>query len=137
MIASIVKSMIKPVAQIFQQKAERKLRKVEAKAAVERVMAEAAAKDSLVAGQIALVNAENQNNTWKDEYALLVITLPVVIGMVISVFEAFGWAPVGTVERLMTSMFTPIDLMPEFWQDTFKVGLLSALGVTVLKKIIQ
>ena len=34
-------------------------------------------------------------------------------------------------------MFASMSQIPEFWSDTFQIGILSALGVTVLKKALS
>lgn len=135
MLKDLALAVISPITDIVKNRQNRKLKKQEAKATVERILTEASAKDAEIAGQIALANTQNQNNTWKDEYALIVITLPVVTGMVIGVAEAFGVVAPGTTETLMVSMFTPLEQLPPFWQSTFQAGILAALGVTAFKKL--
>jgi len=134
MIKPIVEAIVKPLTRIVEGISERKTNKQEAKATVERILTEASADNSVIAGQIALANTINQNSSIKDEYALLVLTMPVVLGMFMGVLEAFGAVEAGMTESVMSSMFSPLSQMPEFWQDSFQVGILSALGVTVLRK---
>ena len=134
MFKDIVAGLISPVTELLKSRSERKLKEQEAKATVDRILTQASADDAAVAGQIALANTKNQNNSIKDEYALLVLTMPVVLGMVVGVCEAFAVVEPGTTQVVMVSMFEPLENMPKFWQDSFQVGILSALGVTVLKK---
>ena len=127
-------ALIAPIAGIVKSFQEGKQKKREAKHAVDMLHANAAASDAEMAGKIALVNAENANNTWKDEYALIVITAPVVLGQIVGVCEAFGGVAPGTTQAVMTAMFSPISTLPEFWANTFQVGILSALGVNLWSK---
>jgi hypothetical protein len=84
--------------------------------------------DSAVAGQIALVNAQNQNNTWKDEFALLTIALPYWVAMVAG--------PLGYGD-VIVEMFNAMSVVPEYWQETFQVALWAALGITGVKKVLR
>lgn len=124
---NILGGLLKPVGDIFSKREERKLAKMEARANLDRIMAEAAAQDATVAGQIALVNAENQNNTWKDEFALITIALPFWVMMVAGLFGA---------QDVVGQMFAQMSDIPEFWQETFQWGILGALGITQLKKAV-
>lgn len=124
---NILGGLLKPVGDIFAKREERKLAKMEARANLDRIMAEAAAQDATVAGQIALVNAENQNNTWKDEFALITIALPFWVMMVAGLFGA---------QDVVGQMFAQMSDIPEFWQETFQWGILGALGITQLKKAV-
>jgi hypothetical protein len=99
-----------------------------AKANLDKIMAEAVSADSAVAGQIALVNAQNQNNTWKDEFALLTIALPYWVAMVAG--------PLGYGD-VVVEMFNAMSVVPEYWQETFQVALWAALGITGVKKVLR
>ena len=136
MWADLVKGLVSPITDLIANKQKQKLEKQRAEAAVDKIFAKASAGDAEIAGQIALVNTKNMGQTWKDEYALMVVTLPVVFGMISGVVEVAGVVPTGTTQQMMIAMFAPIEHMPEFWQNTFQVGILSALGVTVLKKLV-
>ena len=59
-----------------------------------------------------MINAANQHSTWKDEYALLVVTLPVVV-LLAALGAAFG-LPVD-VGALGTAMFAPLASLPDRW----------------------
>jgi len=126
-ITSLIGGALKPLGDIFKAREERKTVQVQAKANLDSILAKAAAADSTVAGQIALVNAENQNNTWKDEFALITIAAPFWVAMVLG--------PLG-YGNVVTEMFTAMSQIPSFWQDTFQWGILGALGITQLKKAI-
>lgn len=134
MWGNILGGLMKPLGDIFKAREARKTVKVEAQANLDRILAEAASADATVAGQIALVNAQNQNNTWKDEYALLVVTSPVVALMLLSVVEALG-VPVDSGSIGM-AMFTALDTLPAWWSDTFRVAVWAALGITGFKKVL-
>lgn len=127
MWTSILGSFLKPIGSILTARQERKRVKEEAKANLDRILAEAAAADSTVAGQIALVNANNQNNTWKDEFALITIALPFWVAMIAG--------PMG-FQDVVGQMFVQMASIPEFWQETFQWGILGALGITQLKKAV-
>ena len=127
MVGEIIKGLISPVTGLLNKRAERKLAQAEARANLDRIMAEAAAQDATVAGQIALVNAENQNNTWKDEFALITIALPFWVMMIAG--------PLG-FQDVVGQMFAQMAAIPEFWQETFQWGILGALGITQLKKAV-
>jgi hypothetical protein len=126
-VSSIVNGLLKPVGDIFKERESRKRIAVEAQANLDRILAEAASTDAQVAAQIALVNAQNQNNTWKDEFALITIAAPFWVAMVLG--------PVGH-GAVVTEMFTAMSVIPQFWQDTFQWGILGALGITQLKKAV-
>ena len=111
--------------------------KAAAVAVREEILTRAAAQDSAVAGQIALANTENQNNTWKDEYALLVITGPVVLLMLLASVEALGFVPLGTTGSLATAMFGVLGQVPEWWANTFQMGIWAAMGITGFKKLLK
>lgn len=128
MWTNLVGGLFKPLGDIFKAREERKAAKEEASANLDRILAEAAAADSTVAGQIALVNAENQNNTWKDEFALLTIAAPFWVAMVLG--------PLG-YGSVVKEMFVAMSSIPPFWQETFQWGILGALGITQLKKAVS
>ena len=127
-IASIVTGLVSPLTNLYANRQKRKMQESEARANLDSIMAEAAAKDSNVAGQIALVNANNQNNTWKDEFALITIAAPFWVAMILG--------PLGYGE-VVGEMFTAMNQIPEFWEETFKYGILGALGITQLKKAVM
>jgi len=135
-LGNILGGAVKPLTDLYSNRQERLANESEARANLDRIMAEAAAADSTVAGQIALVNAQNQNATWKDEYALVTITAPYWVSFIIGLSAALGWVDIDA-SIVINNMFEPMAAIPEYWQDTFKIGILSALGVTVLKKAIR
>lgn len=132
-----IPEVITGVTGYFTAKQERKAQKDAAVAVREEILTRAMAADTAVAGQIALANTENQNNTWKDEYALLVITAPVVGLMLVAMLEAFGIVPPGTTGALGTAMFGVLNHVPEWWSSTFQLGIWAALGITGVKKIFK
>ncbi len=125
-IGAILGTLVQPVADLFKQRGERKAAVAAAKATVDRIHAEAAAKDAEVAGAVALVKAQNEQHTWKDEFALLTIAAPFWAAIILG--------PLG-YGNAVQEMFAAMASIPEFWQSTFQVGILSALGVTVLNKV--
>lgn len=125
-IGTILGSLVQPITDLFKQRGERKAQAAAAKAKIEEIHANAAANDAEAAAAIALVNAQNQNNTWKDEFALVTIAAPFWVAMVLG--------PLG-YGHVVGEMFSSMSSIPEFWQTTFQVGILSALGVTVLNKV--
>lgn len=125
-IGTILGTLVQPIADLFKQRGERKAATAAAKAKIDEIHANAAANDSEAAAAIALVNAQNQNNTWKDEFALITIAAPFWTAMILG--------PLGYGD-VVGEMFTSMASIPEFWQSTFQVGILSALGVTVLNKV--
>jgi hypothetical protein len=127
-IATILTGLVKPVTDLFANRQERKRQESMAKANLDKIMAEAVSADSAVAGQIALVNAQNQNNTWKDEFALLTIALPYWVAMVAG--------PLGYGD-VVVEMFNAMSVVPEYWQETFQVALWAALGITGIKKVLR
>jgi len=135
-LGNILGGAVKPLTDLYSNRQERLANESEARANLDRIMAEAAAVDSTVAGQIALVNAQNQNNTWKDEYALITITAPYWVSFIIGLSAAMGWVDVDAAV-VINNMFEPMSVIPVYWQETFKIGILSALGVTVLKKVLK
>ena len=137
MFKEAILAIISPITNIIKGRQEAKREKQAAKDTVTRIFADATAKDATVSGQIALYNAQNASGTWKDEYALLVITGPVVIGMLAGALEAIGFAEAGTTKALMTGMFAPLAAVPEWWQLTFNGGIWAALGVNQLKKALR
>jgi hypothetical protein len=124
-IASLLGGLVKPFTDLYSNRQARIANESAAKANLDRIMAEAAANDAQVAGQIALVNAKNQNNTWKDEFALITIALPFWVAMVAG--------PLG-FQDVVGQMFVQMSDIPEFWQETFQIGVLAALGITSIKK---
>lgn len=131
-ILGLVQGLVSPIAGIFQARQKRKADHKAAQDTVDRILAEASAKDASVAGEIALVKVKNENSTWKDEYALLVISMPVVLLMCAGVASAFG-LPVD-VPSLAEALFSPLTLLPDWWSNTFQMAMLSALGVTLWNK---
>jgi len=127
-------ALIAPITGLIGKWQDGRAKKQEAQAEVDRILTEASASSAEIAGKIALVRTQNEGKTWKDEYALIVITAPVVVGMATGVAEAFAVVPVGTTTTLMEAMFVPINQLPDFWQNTFQVGILSALGVNLWNK---
>jgi hypothetical protein len=129
----ILGSLVAPVTEWIKSRGERKRIKQEAQAAVEKKMADLAASDSEFAWQWMLVKAQNEATTWKDEYALLVVTLPFVILMLAGAAAAFG-LPVDP-GALATALFSPLGNVPEWWTNTFQVGIWTALGVNQVQKL--
>jgi hypothetical protein len=129
---AILKSIASPITEYVKGKQALKHQKAEAAATVEEILTKAAASDSEVAGKIALVRAKNEKDSWKDEYALIVVTAPIVFLMLAAVFAAFG-APVD-VAALSTGMFAPLSQVPVWWSNAFQALVLTAGGVTYLKK---
>ncbi|MAG24825.1 hypothetical protein CMI47_04525 [Candidatus Pacearchaeota archaeon] len=133
-IGNLLGSLVAPVADIFKAREARKLQKAEAEATVDRILTEASAQDAAVAGQIALHRVQNEQTSWKDEYALIVISGPFVVGMVSGALEGAGVLPAGTTNAIMSGMFGNLDNVPEWWSNTFQAGMLSALGITLWNK---
>lgn len=134
-IGTLLSGLVKPFTGLYANRQKRILRESDAQATVDEIYANATANDASAAAAIALVNAKNQNNTWKDEYALITITAPYWVSFVIALAATFGVVDVDANE-VINAMFEPMSAIPEYWQETFKIGILSALGVTVLKKVI-
>lgn len=131
---NILGMIVAPITGIIEKWQEGKQKKAEATATVDRIFAEASAKDASVAGQIALVKVNNENSTWKDEYALLVISGPLVILMISGAFEGAGTIPLGTTDAISNGMFGSLSNVPEWWSSTFKAAMLSAVGITLWNK---
>ena len=125
-IGAILGTLVQPITDLFKQRGERKAQVAAAKAKIDEIHAQAASKDAEVAGAIALVKAQNESSTWKDEAALVTIIAPFWVAMIAG--------PLG-YGHMVEQMFTAMAMIPEFWQSTFQVGILSALGVTVLNKV--
>lgn len=135
-LASIASGLIKPLTDLYGNRQKRKADESAAKATVERIFAEAGAADAAVAGQIALVNVQNQNNTWKDEYALITITAPYWVSFIIALAATIGPFDYDATV-VIEAMFTPMAAIPAYWQDTFQVAIWTALGITSLKKVLN
>ena len=127
-IAEVVSGFLKPIGDVFKEREHRKTVLAEARAKQTEILTTAASADSAVAGQIALVNANNQNNTWKDEFALITIAAPFWVAMFLG--------PMGE-GQVVAEMFTAMSSIPQFWQETFQWGILGALGITQLKKAVK
>lgn len=127
-VTSFFGGLVKPLTDLYANRQKRIAQESEAKATMDQILAEAAAKDSNVAGQIALVNANNQNNTWKDEFALLTIALPFWVAMI--------GGPLG-FNNAVSDMFAAMQAVPPYWQETFQVAIWSALGITGMKKLFK
>lgn len=133
-VGDFVTGLISPLTNLYANRQKRLAEESAAQSAYDKVLVDASAADAAVAGQIALVRIKNANNTWKDEYALIVISGPFVVTMVLGALEGFGHLPVGTTEKVTTGMFTGMSEIPEWWSNTFQAGMLSALGVTLWNK---
>jgi hypothetical protein len=127
-------ALVSPITGLIKTFQEGRQKKAEARATVDRIFAEASAKDASVAGQIALVKVNNENTTWKDEYALLVLSVPLVVLMVVGACEGAGNVPPGTTGAVADGMFGSLDAVPEWWSSTFKAAMLSAVGITLWNK---
>ena len=134
-IGSILSGLISPVTELLKGRQARKAALQAAEAKRDEIMAEAAAKDSAVAGQLALLRVQNEGTSWKDEYALIVISGPFVVGMVSGALEGAGILPTGTTQAVMSGMFAHMENVPEWWSQTFQAGMLSALGITLWNKV--
>ncbi len=127
-VVSFFTGLVKPVTDLYANRQRRIAQESEAKSTMDQILANAAAQDATVAGQIALVNASNQNNTWKDEFALLTIALPFWVAMI--------GGPLG-FDSAVGDMFAAMAAVPEYWQETFQVAIWSALGITGMKKLFK
>lgn len=130
-------SLVAPVAGIFSAREERKKSVEEGKQAIDLVLAEASADNAKLAAQIALVKAQNEGSTWKDEYALIVVTAPIIVVVVSGAVEALGLTSPGTTEKLSSGIFLSFESVPEWWSTTFQIGILAALGVGQFQKIVR
>jgi hypothetical protein len=128
-IAAIAKGLISPLTDLYANRQSRIAKESEAKATMDQIYATATANDASVAGAIALVNAKNQNNTWKDEFALITIALPYWAAMLVGGF--MGEA------QVVTDMFAAMASVPEYWQETFQVAIWASLGITGFKKVLS
>ena len=127
-------ALISPVTDLVKNRQEIKREKNEAKATVKRILTEAAAEEPKIAAQIALANIASNTNSFKDEYALMVISGPFLIGMTLGALEGAGLIPIGTTGAVMNGMFAEMENIPTWWSSTFQAGMLSALGVTLWNK---
>ena len=66
---------------------------------------------------------EANRDTWKDEYAVLLVTAPVVI-----LWTAVLMAWPDMVERVFDA-FDAMDRLPEWYREMFVVTVYSALGI--------
>tara|TARA_R110000796_G_scaffold183467_1_gene299862 strand:+ start:678 stop:1091 length:414 start_codon:yes stop_codon:yes gene_type:complete len=137
MIKDIVMGLVKPIADLYGNRQKRKAAESAAKGKIDEIIAEAAAKDSSVAGQVALINAANANHTWKDEYALIIATSPFVLMMLTGALEVVGLVAQGTASQLAAGIFAPLADAPEWWAQTFQAAIWAALGITGVKKLVK
>ena len=133
-VTTFLSGLVAPVAGVFQAREQRRMAKVQSEATIDRILTEASAKDASVAGDIALHRVKNEQTSWKDEYALIVISGPFVVGMVSGAAEGIGFLPLGTTNAIMNGMFAHLDNVPAWWSNTFQAGMLSALGITLWNK---
>ena len=129
-LKDIAMGLVKPFTDLYANRQERIRKEQEAKDKREEILTQAAANSEEFAGQLALLSKKNENNTWKDEYGLIVATSPFVLVMCAGVAEVFGLAPPGTSVKLITAMFQPLQAAPEWWTVTFQAAIWSALGIT-------
>jgi len=75
-IASIVQTAIKPVADVLAKRVERKIAKDSLQAKALMAQQEQGTEVALTDSEWEVVMASQQGSTWKDEFALIVGTLP-------------------------------------------------------------
>ena len=115
MILDFFKSVVSPVASVFEKREERK-RQVKL-SQIERVKS---ADDALAEWE--LIQAENGRYSWKDEYWTIILSLP-LIGAFIPPFVPF-----------IIAGFEAINQMPQFYQYWVGVAILTSFGVRLAKK---
>lgn len=88
-LTSIASSVIAPVAGIFNKREERKQTKVLAEAKLSQAKLEGKTSVTLTDAEWESISVSKQNESWKDEYVTLVITSPIVLLLVGSIWLAF------------------------------------------------
>jgi hypothetical protein len=124
--------LLKPASDAYKAHQKNKLAKIEAKATIDEILTNAAASNSEIAGKIALFRAQNEGTTWKDEYALIVITAPYVLSMVMGVVGQFTDIDAAVV---IEAIFAPMEAVPEYWKESFRLAIGAALGINVWQKV--
>ncbi|MEM7200271.1 MAG: hypothetical protein AAF628_08410 [Planctomycetota bacterium] len=124
----------KPLTEHLKGRAENARAQLEVHARLQTMALELAGQDAEFAAQWMLVKAQNENTTWKDEYALVVATAPVPVLMLLGLLWAFGWIATdpGTVAQ---AMFAPLSALPEWWSFVFQLAIGTGLGVTGFNKL--
>lgn len=91
----------------------------------------------LTDSQIRLQQTKNAEKSWKDEYALLLITAPVLYAFGLLIFALiFGLSNERVDQELarFTQVIKIISMLPDWWQMLIVTGLCAALGIKMMKK---
>jgi len=88
-ILGLVAGAIKPVADIFVKRTERKAQRDALNAKVGMAKQEGADKVTLTDADFESISKQAENETWKDEYLTIIIPSPIVLFLVGGIYAAF------------------------------------------------
>lgn len=121
-------ALVSPITSLWNGHKERKHELKMAQSARDDVVAEAEAQGKLNRQQIEMLKAEENKESWKDEFALLTISAPIWIAMACGLLGK---------PELVENMFSTFKLLPEWWVQTFQGAITVTLGIVVHKRVIK
>ena len=92
-ITGVVGGLIKPAADAYGKRTERKIAEETARAKLLQAKQDGVQQIALTELELVAITKRNEASTWKDEYALVLGSSPYLLLIVGSVLQAFGFDP--------------------------------------------
>lgn len=127
-LTTVISSVIKPVAGIFQKKEERKLTKIKTQAKIAHAKEKNETEITLTDADWESLSIKSQDETWKDEYITVLITLPIAMLLAGGIWLAFTGD-----SRLLDGTNTGIKALSEAGVDMGKLMYAVVLAAVGLK----
>lgn len=125
----MLKMLLGPVAEIAGNWVDGKVQETKAKAEVrvEKAKADAAVQKKIATGKIdwEANMADATKNSWKDEFALVVLLLPAILVFIPPLTEQ------------VREGFAVLDTLPEWYQYCLYVAILSSFGIRGADKLMS
>ncbi len=128
-ISGLISNIIKPVAGIFQKKEERKIAKIKTQAKIAQAKENNETQITLTDADWESLSIKSQDETWKDEYITVLITLPIAALLAGGIWLAFTGDA-----RLLDGTNTGIKALSDAGVDMGKLMyavVLAAVGLKV------
>lgn len=125
LLGNLVSGVISPVTGYFSKKNENKTR-------IKLTQIERLKNSDDAVAEWEAINAENNNNTWKDEYVTIVITLPIPTLFFSVVYSTYTGEPEAAI-AVQEGIKALKELIPDYG-NLLAAVCLAAIGIKALKK---
>ena len=130
-IAGVVSGMVKPAADAYSKRIDKKMAKETAEAKLLQAKVDGKQEIALTELELVAITKKNEASTWKDEYALVLGSSPYVLVIIGSILGAFG------EPELMSGILDAFNQLSSIGVPVGEIcaaSIAAGLGIRLLKR---